>query len=165
MHTMQNTKKGFTLIELLIVITIIGILAAALLPQVLGAPARARDASRVADLNQIVTALETYATDNDGNYPAATSGCLGTVLDSYFQGGDTPSDPQGNGSGTCADDYGYCPVSSPNNYVLSAAMETTGGQGANALDTEITMTLCDGSEAAPGSFTEDATSDTHVIVK
>lgn len=167
MHTMQNTKKGFTLIELLIVITIIGILAAALLPQVLGAPARARDAARVADLNQIVTALETYATDNGGTYPASTTGCLENALDTYFQGGSAPTDPQGTGSGTCATGYGYCPVASPNNYVLSAAMETTGGQSANALDTEITadLTDCDGTEAAPASFTEGDTSDTYVVVK
>ncbi|MBU2524527.1 type II secretion system GspH family protein, partial [Patescibacteria group bacterium] len=33
-------RKGFTLIELLIVITIIGILAVALLPKIVGVPAK-----------------------------------------------------------------------------------------------------------------------------
>lgn len=164
MHTMQNTKKGFTLIELLIVITIIGILAAALLPQVLGAPARARDAARVADMNQIVTALETYATDN-GSYPASTAGCIPAALDTYFQGGATPSDAQGLGTGDCAASYYYCTANSPNNYILAAVLENTGGQSANALETELPDCSGGGPVAAPGSFTEDATSDIHVVVK
>ena len=63
-----NFSKGYTLIELLIVITIIGILAVALLPSVLGAPARARDAARKADINNIIAALETYNSDHQ-QYP------------------------------------------------------------------------------------------------
>ena len=42
-------KRAFTLIQLLIVITIIGILAAALLPSILNAPGRGREAARTAD--------------------------------------------------------------------------------------------------------------------
>jgi prepilin-type N-terminal cleavage/methylation domain-containing protein len=46
-------RKAFTLIEILIVITIIGILAVAFLPSLLGAPARARDAERIQALGKI----------------------------------------------------------------------------------------------------------------
>lgn len=160
---MTNTKKGFTLIELLIVITIIGILAAALLPSILGAPARARDAARVADLNQVVTALETYASDNNGSYPAEAAGCL-PDLSAYFQGGNVPEDPSGADSGTCATGYSYCRLTSPNNYILSAALETTGGQSANGLETEVDALTCDGTDAAP-TLTADGTSDVYVISK
>lgn len=40
-------RKGFTLIELLIVITIIGILSVAFVPQLLNAPSQARDTARI----------------------------------------------------------------------------------------------------------------------
>jgi len=45
--------KGFTLIELLVVIAIIGILAVAFLPSLLGAPAKGRDAQRMATVQKI----------------------------------------------------------------------------------------------------------------
>lgn len=89
-------KKGFTLIELLIVITIIGVLAVALLPRIVGIPARGRDTARIAALNQIVTALQTYYNDN-GSFPALTSGgCLpANNIQNYMGGaGSVPTDPQ-----------------------------------------------------------------------
>ncbi len=83
-------KKGFTLIELLIVISIIGILAVALLPNILSAPATARDSGRKATLNSVLSALEQYKAAN-GAYPAAASGCLPTSLNPFFKGGALPT--------------------------------------------------------------------------
>jgi len=93
----MKTKKGFTLIELLIVIAIIGILSAALLPTILNAPARGRDAARTGNLNSVVAALEAYNSDN-GHYPnTAGENCVVDItgFGDYFAGKITPSDPAG----------------------------------------------------------------------
>ncbi|WP_029484791.1 type IV pilin protein [Deinococcus marmoris] len=61
---MKNNTEGFTLIELLIVIAIIGILAAVLIPNLLGAQKRAYDTGAQACAKSIQTAQATYQIDN-----------------------------------------------------------------------------------------------------
>lgn len=73
---MKTLRRGFTLIELLIVVAIIGILAVALVPTISDAPARARDATRKALVNSVITAIESYNIDNGGYPTAADSVCL-----------------------------------------------------------------------------------------
>lgn len=95
MSPYASRNRAFTLIELLIVITIIGILAVALIPRLTGGPARARDAQRKSDMQQISTALEFYNTDNNG-YPdhvASPLNCVSglTLSTSYISA--VPSDP------------------------------------------------------------------------
>ena len=139
-----RSSKGFTLIELLIVITIIGILAVALLPSVLGAPARARDAARKADINNIIAALETFNSDNQ-HYPTAKI-CFGKgdapddEIAAYFQGQKSPVDPQGASAtkavGGCdKGQYVYCPLTSPKNYFVMANMEIKGDGNVKASTT------------------------------
>lgn len=66
----RTNDKGFTLIELLVVITIIGILAAIALPNYIKAKDKAREAEVKANVHAIQIALERYATDHSGQYPA-----------------------------------------------------------------------------------------------
>ncbi len=61
-------EGGFTLIELLVVILIIGILSAIAIPAFLSQKSKADDAGAKTQVGTMQTAMETYATNNDGSY-------------------------------------------------------------------------------------------------
>ncbi len=92
----KTLQKGFTLIELLVVIAIIGILSAVVLVSLNSARAKSRDARRLADVRQIMTALELYYNDNNA-YPLTGAGIAALVSGNYL--GATPAPLPG---GTCA---------------------------------------------------------------
>lgn len=73
MKILKQNQKGFTLIELLVVIAIIGLLASVVLLALGSARQKSRDAKRLADTRQIVSALELYYNDHSG-YPTALTG-------------------------------------------------------------------------------------------
>ncbi|GAG50735.1 unnamed protein product, partial [marine sediment metagenome] len=62
-------KKAFTLIELLVVIGIIGLFSGIVIVGVQGARAKARDAQRIRNLEEIQKSLELYYADYE-RYPA-----------------------------------------------------------------------------------------------
>ncbi len=66
----DRRSKGFTLIEMLIVIVVIAILALIVIPRLLGAGRKAKEASLKGDLHQLRNAVQQFEADT-GDYPAA----------------------------------------------------------------------------------------------
>src|SRR5665811_374810 len=63
-----DREAGFTLIELLVVMLILGILAAIAIPAFFNQRDKGTDAQAKAAVRTAQTAMETYATDNGGEY-------------------------------------------------------------------------------------------------
>jgi len=129
---MKKFRKGFTLIEMLIVITIIALLASIILVGMSGARAKTRDARRVADLHNVMNALELYYAKNS-NYPDETSwGGLTTALTTGNIGvSRIPQDPLS--SSPNSNIYYYGASFDTQDYVLGAKLETDDA----ALDEDI----------------------------
>jgi len=66
-------RRGFTLIELLVVMAIIALLLALSAPVLRKARYQARTVVGMGNQREIVTALNTYAADNDGDYPMSVA--------------------------------------------------------------------------------------------
>jgi general secretion pathway protein G len=70
--------RGFTLIEIMVVIVILGVLAALVVPRVMGRPDEARAVAARQDIGTIVQALKLYRLDNYA-YPSGEQGLSALV--------------------------------------------------------------------------------------
>jgi len=104
----RRPLRGFTLIEIMVVITILGILAALIVPRVVGRTDDARIAAAKQDIASLMQALKLYRLDI-GAYPTTEQGLkallarptLEPVPQNWKQGGylersTPPKDPWGN---------------------------------------------------------------------
>ena len=70
----ENTKQqGFTLIEIMVVLVIIGLLAALVVPSIMGRPDEARRIKATQDIRSLESALKLYRLDNY-RYPTQSQG-------------------------------------------------------------------------------------------
>ncbi len=73
-----SRQAGFTLIEIMVVVVILGILAALVVPRVMGRPDEARIIAAKQDINAILQALKLYRLDNHA-YPSTEQGLQALV--------------------------------------------------------------------------------------
>jgi len=74
-----NNQRGFTLIEILVVVTILGILAAIVVPRILERPEQARRTKATVDIKGIEESLGLFKLDN-GFYPSTEQGLQALVV-------------------------------------------------------------------------------------
>jgi general secretion pathway protein G len=93
----MKARNGFTLIELLLVVLILAILASIVIPRITASSGNAKNSKDSANWANLVAALELYAVNNDGAYPASDVLFHSNVLNSttYFPHG-APVCPYGN---------------------------------------------------------------------
>jgi general secretion pathway protein G len=132
----QRAKKvsGFTLIELLIVMVIIGLLAAFIVPKLIGRVGEAKQTAAKAQIELLATAIDIYKLDT-GKYPTQDAGlnALTTKTDAgknwkgpYLKKENPPKDPWGV-------DYIYKYPGEHGDYdiISYGADENEGGTGEN----------------------------------
>jgi general secretion pathway protein G len=78
MRNRRRRQQGFTLIELLLVVVIIGILAAIVVPRLVGRTEDAQKSKAQGDLASMRSALSMYEIDN-GNFPTSEQGLKALV--------------------------------------------------------------------------------------
>ncbi|HSU76086.1 MAG TPA: type II secretion system major pseudopilin GspG [Burkholderiales bacterium] len=98
-------QRGFTLLEVMVVVVILGVLAALVVPKVIGRPDEARAIAARQDIASLMQALKLYRLDNQ-RYPSTEQGLQALVarpasapLAANWKGGGyverLPSDPWG----------------------------------------------------------------------
>ena len=104
----MKARKGFTLVELLLVVLILAVLASIVVPRMTGAAAEAKKSKCAANWANLIRALELYAANNDGAYPADQTAFDADILnsDTYFPHG-VPECP----FGVAANPYVYVSTS------------------------------------------------------
>ena len=95
----SKLRHAFTLVEMLLVVTIIGILAALVIPKIVGRSEQARATAAHADISSIKTALDAFEVDN-GFYPKSIQDLVTAPSNAKNWHGPylekVPQDPWGN---------------------------------------------------------------------
>ncbi len=139
-HRRFSAQQGFTFIEIMVVVAILAILAALVVPRIMG---RTDDAKRTAakvQIRNIEGALQLYKLDN-GVYPSTEQGLkaliekpsVGVVPKKWKVGGylpNLPEDPWGN-------TYKYLSPSKKGDYEITC-LGTDGEVGGEGINADIT---------------------------
>ena len=74
-------RRGFTLLEVLLVLAILGVIAAMVVPQLLGRQKKAMVDTTKSSIAGLEQALKMYAIDHEGEYPQGSQDALAVLLE------------------------------------------------------------------------------------
>jgi general secretion pathway protein G len=75
----SRARRGFTLLEVLIVLAILGVIAAMVVPRLIGQQRAASEKATALSITAIEKALDLYAVDHQGTYPQGGQEVLQTL--------------------------------------------------------------------------------------
>jgi type IV pilus assembly protein PilA len=115
-------KRGFTLVEIMIVVSIISLLAAIAIPNLLRAKLTTNEASAQVTLRAISTAAEMYSSSNNGLYPDDITDLISPIPPYINENYVATSPRQGYNFTFSSDAAGYTATATP------ASCHTTGNR-------------------------------------
>lgn len=85
----MKQRDAFSLVELVVVVLILAVLATIVVPRITESADSAKDAKCQSNVANLIRAVELYAANHDGTYPADQSAFNSTILNSttYFPHG------------------------------------------------------------------------------
>lgn len=122
---MMKKKNGFTLVEIMVVVSIVALLAAISIPNLLNARRTANESAAKATLQVISTAIETYSVTTNGQYAPAD----GTTSDSYLTGATPPYISKSYCGKTNEGGYDYACTMNLDGYTITAQASRCGTSG------------------------------------
>lgn len=84
----RKRRAGFTLLEVLLVLAILGVIAAMVVPQLLGQQKKAYIEATKASIHGLESALKLYALAHDGEYPQGSQDALALLMENVDEEGE-----------------------------------------------------------------------------
>ncbi len=144
MQKRQRARGGFSLIELMVVIIILGLLAALVMPNVLGQSEQAKARLACVQMKSLAQALESFRMDN-GRYPSTEEGldALRTNPDPERYTGYLPGGYL-SGSGALRDPWNnpYIYIRENGSFEI-VSLGADGQEGGSGHDRDLYLSECD----------------------